>query len=475
LKNSSTRTNKQSKLHRRLRKLSTATVCACISLISCLCLIACQSLNSQSKAADEQGASSKDSDESTGSGAQKATEINLKSITSPSEFYEKVWTIVNETFIRKKDIAHTLELWRHRYDGKLETMDDAYKAVDAMLGYNVGEPNTHLGRGEEQKTRLGGIGVRLAEGPDNKIYVVDPIYNGNAWKAGVKSGYRIDSVDDKPVAKMTVDEIVAAIRGPVGSKIKMSFFNGKQTKDLELVREEIAIKATRAAMKLHNNLGYISLDSLMPQSTPAEIVQAVVGLKDTDGLILDLRDNTGTGKDSFLHAVDLLNTLSNKKGIVAKVVDSDGKESTTSTNGKPMYEKPVAVLVNKRTGKTAELVAYVLHWQNDSKLVGERTAGDCYLQTSWECPDDRTLSVTTGYMLGANGEDWHRSPLTSEPIGIVPDVEVVLTEKDVEKGAGPWWYDFPGQTSNPSPGKNDKQLAKAMELLTSKTAEGSSK
>lgn len=104
-------------------------------------------------------------------------------------FYEKVWTTVNENYYRKKDVAQILEPWRHRYDGKLESMDDAYKAVETMLG-TIGDPNTHLRRAEEQKTQFGGIGVLLAEGPDNKIYVIDPIYNGNAWKAGVKSGYR---------------------------------------------------------------------------------------------------------------------------------------------------------------------------------------------------------------------------------------------------------------------------------------------
>lgn len=454
--------SKHRNFRRRLRKISTVTVCACISLISCLCLIACQSLNSQSKAAEEQGSSSKGGAES---GAVK-NDVNLKAITSPGEFYEKVWTIVSENYYRKKDVLQNLEPWRHRYDGKLESMDDAYKAVETMLG-TIGDPKTILRRAEEQKTQFGGIGVRLAEGQNNQIFVIDPIYNGNAWKAGVKSGWRIDSVDEKPVAKMTVDEIVAAIRGPVGSKIKITFFTGKQTKEVELEREEIAIKATRAAMKLDNNLGYISLDSFMPQSTPAEIVQAVLALKETDGLILDVRDNSGTGKDSLLHAVDAINTLSSSKGVVVKVVDFNGKETTSSTSGKPMYAKPVAVLINKRTGQTAELVANALQSQNGSKLIGERTAGDSSLQTSWECPDGRTLFVTTSNMYDAKGEDWTRR-------GIIPDVEVALTEKNVEEGAGPWWSDFPGQKDNPSPSKQDKQLAKAMELLTSKTADGSS-
>lgn len=430
-------------------------------------MIACQSLNNQSKAAGE-NTEPAERKSSTGSGADKSSQtIELKAITSPSEFYEKVWTVVSENYYRRKDVAQLLEPWKHRYDGKLESMDDAYKAVESMLE-SIGDRNTTLRRAEEQKTQFGGIGVRLAEGPDNQIFVMDPIYNGNAWKAGVKTGYRIDSVDGKPVANMTVDEIVAAIRGPVGSTIKVSFFTGKSKKDVELIREEIAIKATRAAMKLDNNLGYLALDSLMPKSTPAEIVQAVVAMKETDGLILDVRDNAGTGKDSLLHAMDLINTLSNKKGVVAKVVNSNGEEATKSSTGKPMYEKPVAVLINKRTAQTAELVANALQSQSGFKLVGERTSGDCSLQTSWECPDGRTLFVTTSSMYGGNGEDWTRR-------GIIPDVEIALTQKDVEKGLGPWWSEFPGQKAEPSPNKQDKQLAKAMELLTQKTAESSSK
>ena len=58
------------------------------------------------------------------------------------------------------------------------------------------------------------------------------------------------------------------------------------------MRKEIKIKTVKSSV-LDKNIGYIQITSFIGSTTPNEFLEALEKTKNTQGLILDLRGNTG--------------------------------------------------------------------------------------------------------------------------------------------------------------------------------------
>lgn len=189
-----------------------------------------------------------------------------------------------------------------------------------------------------------------------------------------------------------------------------------------------------AARRLPANIGYLKLRYFEQSDAGADMVDAALGLlKDTDALVIDLRENTGGGG-----AADerLLGHLS-KKPLVLETIrwtQADGgvevqQRKVRQGPGAPLYaDKPVFVLTAARTFSAAEAFAYSLQANGRAVLVGEKTRGGGN-------PANRP-SPPLGFGLVVfvpNGQVVH--PLTGkgwEGTGVVPDVatapDAALTE-----------------------------------------------
>ena len=67
---------------------------------------------------------------------------------------------------------------------------------------------------------FGGLGMELTV-DDGLIKVVSPIDDTPASKAGILAGDIIAKVNGEPIKGMALDLIVAKLRGPVGSQVKL--------------------------------------------------------------------------------------------------------------------------------------------------------------------------------------------------------------------------------------------------------------
>ncbi len=189
-----------------------------------------------------------------------------------------------------------------------------------------------------------------------------------------------------------------------------------------------------AARRLPANIGYLKLRYFEQTDAGADMVDAALGLlKDTDALIIDLRENTGGGG-----AADerLLGHLS-KTPLVLETIrwtQDNGRVEVQQRQvrqgpGAPLYaDKPVFVLTAARTFSAAEAFAYSLKANGRAVLVGEKTRGGGN-------PANRP-SPPLGFGLVVfvpNGQVVH--PLTGagwEAVGVAPDVatapDAALTE-----------------------------------------------
>lgn len=67
----------------------------------------------------------------------------------------------------------------------------------------------------------GSIGAILVQRPSGQVYVKETPPDHAASRAGIEVGDEIVSIDGKDTRKMSPAEVRAALRGPVGTKVKL--------------------------------------------------------------------------------------------------------------------------------------------------------------------------------------------------------------------------------------------------------------
>ena len=83
----------------------------------------------------------------------------------------------------------------------------------------------------------GGVGIALYTDDKGQLVVQDLAPNGPAAKAGVQQGDIVLAIDGQPIPNGTLASQVTALRGPVGSRVKLTVQRGGARLDLTLVRE----------------------------------------------------------------------------------------------------------------------------------------------------------------------------------------------------------------------------------------------
>ena len=125
--------------------------------------------------------------------------------------YDLVWKIINSKYLDQTNNGQNWNRWRHKYDSKIKTPEDAYVAIDTM----VASLNDHYTRfvppkefAEEQnmiKGSLFGIGVQIGA-RNGKILVISPIEDTPGERAGILPEDEILAIDGVSTKDMTVDK-----------------------------------------------------------------------------------------------------------------------------------------------------------------------------------------------------------------------------------------------------------------------------
>jgi carboxyl-terminal processing protease len=357
--------------------------------------------------------------------------------------------------------------WKNRYDRKLKDSEDAYKAIETMLA-SLGDPYTRLLRPidfEEEKSqiaaRLFGVGMQLALSKDKKVTVVAPITDTPAFKAGIMSGDVVLEVDGEDIQALSLDQVVRKIRGPVGTKVTIKFLRRGERIQVPLVRAEIPIRTIANETILPGNLGYIRMDSFIHHNGAEDMKQAFLRMANTEGIILDLRNNPG---GLLANGIDTAGFLLNH-GTVVVSTDMRGAIDHQKSKVDRICTLPVVVLINKGSASASEIVSGALRDHGRAKLVGESTFGKGLVQSINKLPDGSGVNMTIARYLTPSNR-----PV--DKVGIEPDYKVVPRDLEGDEGDGPWWFDRSFQrTRSPLDGK-DIQLRKAIWVLRNQIAFG---
>jgi carboxyl-terminal processing protease len=274
-----------------------------------------------------------------------------------------------------------------------------------------------------------GVGM-VVEQRDNDIVVVSTIKGSPAERAGVKSGYIVESVDGKNVAGMSINDVTSLIKGEKGTKVKIGFLVNGKTVEYEITRDVININPV--SYKIINGIGYINI-SEFNGNTENNVAKALdyMDQNNIKKLVIDLRDNPG---GYLSEAVDVANFFVPAGPVVTVAMNGGNNQTYYSFLKNQKYK--IAVLINNGTASAAEILAGAIQDTKAGVLAGENSYGKGTVQEVFTFPDGSGMKLTIAKYLLPSGR-W------IDGTGLKPDVEVkdsrvalpeLVYTKDIKKG-----------------------------------------
>jgi carboxyl-terminal processing protease len=336
------------------------------------------------------------------------------------ELFNKVMHLVETQYYRP---VSTEKLIEGALKGMMETLDPH----SAFLSKDFFEKMQNDTAGE-----FGGLGLEVTQ-KDGIIYIVTPIDDTPAYRAGIKSKDKIVEINHEPIVGMTLDQVIEKMRGKIGEKIHLGIFREgvEGVKHYSLKRELIKVKPVKAEL-IQDKFAYIRLTQFQKRS--AESIEDSLRsmkkkLKDAPfgGIVLDLRSNPGGLLDQ---AVDV-SSLFLKEGIVVTTEARDPQNKDIRYVKKIGYKDlktPMVVLINGASASASEIVAGALQDYGRAIIMGTLSFGKGSVQTVAQLDKSTGVKLTIAqYMTPKNRK--------IQAIGIEPDVKIEeISQSDFEKG-----------------------------------------
>ncbi|NJN29324.1 MAG: PDZ domain-containing protein [Synechococcales cyanobacterium RM1_1_8] len=375
---------------------------------------------------------------------------------SPKAVVDQAWQIVNREYV---DPSFNQQDWQEVRSELLRAdygdREDAYEALRTALK-TLEDPYTRFMDQKQYESltdqtsgELSGVGMRLTEDEKTKVLTVaSPIKNSPAMAAGVKAGDQILKIDGVSTKGMTVEEAAEKIRGQEGSQVELEFSREGKSIVRKLTRARVEIPSIEFSIRQEGpeRVGYIRLSQFT--SHAAEEMQAAIkelNSEGADAFVLDLRGNPG----GLLYAAIDISRMWIQEGDIVKTVDRDEKDDKIKANNTALTDLPLAVLVDKGSASSSEILSGALQDNGRATIVGTTTFGKALVQSLHPLADGSGIAVTIAHYYTPKGTDISKK-------GIKPDVEVSLSEQEQERLA-----------NNPEAiaTMEDPQYAKAIELL----------
>lgn len=328
------------------------------------------------------------------------------------DVFWEAWNLVQDEFYNRQAVDPE-RLTYGAIKGMLEALDDPHTSFSTPDQTRVSE--------EDMRGSFFGVGIQVEE-RDGKLVVVAPIDDTPAQRAGIRAGDIIAGVDGQPLTGTTLREAVTLIRGPRGSKVRLSIerAGAGQPLEFELVRSEIRMSIVKTEM-LEGQIGYVKLN-MFSANAGADVKRALQELMKEKpvGIVFDLRNNPG----GLLHSsVDVASQFL-ESGVVLIEEHRDGKVDTFHVKpGGVATNVPLVVLVNKGSASASEIVAGALQDHQRAVLIGEPTFGKSTVQNVHKLSDQSSVRITFAQWWTPKRQELNHK-------GLHPDIVVTVTEAD---------------------------------------------
>nr|WP_232713473.1 S41 family peptidase [Bacillus xiapuensis] len=339
-------------------------------------------------------------------GDEKATEVGMAPRSEFDKLYQAYDKLEKNYY---KDIDQD-KLIEGAINGMLDSLDDPYS--DYM---NEKEAKKFH---ENVSSSFEGIGAEIKE-EDDAILIVSPIKGSPAEKAGLRPNDRIIGIDGKSVQGMSGSKALMMIRGEKGTKVKLKIqrAGSKEPLEITITRDKIPMETVYAKMD-RQKVAHIQITSFSDR-TAAELKKAMKDLKakGMKSLVLDLRQNPGGLLDQ---AVEITNMFVPEGKVLFQVEDNAGKRQKFTSDSRPKFDLPVAVLVDNGSASASEIFAAAMKESAGIPIIGEKTFGKGTVQTSEDFEDHSNIKFTSAKWLTPKGNWIHKKGVTPNKIVKLP-------------------------------------------------------
>lgn len=321
-----------------------------------------------------------------------------------TQILETIWSVIEREFL---------------YTDKIDTDEAAFKAAEGLVE-SLGDKYTTFmrpARAQQFQTQINGevtgIGAQV-EYVDGILTIVSPIKGSPADAAGLQPGDQVLKVDGEPLADLSFSEAVEKVRGPKGSKVKLTIRRNDFEMDVDVLRDIIRVPEVTItwqgdiAVVEIAQFGRITQEDLRAQME--EIMK-----KNPKGIVLDLRNNPG----GLLSAANEVVSLFVPQGTSFVEVKSRTTDTLSHTSGPQVVPDSVriAVLINEGSASASEIVAGALQDLDRATIIGAKSFGKGTVQQVLQFNDQSSLKMTIAEWMTPEGNK-------IDGIGVSPDIGV---------------------------------------------------
>ncbi|MCH2113904.1 MAG: S41 family peptidase [Pirellulales bacterium] len=333
------------------------------------------------------------------------------------------------------------------FEGAMEGMVRALKERGDEYAVFVDEAHREHFR-EDMRQEFGGVGVRIRflGAPPLPTVISPPVPGTPAFDVGVQTGDRILKIGDQTTVGMNFREVLSKMRGPVGEPIFLTIARlGKQEPvKISLVRKIITVESILGDIRNERGdweyrldrdprIGYVRIDKFGDKSVD-ELTRVLGELqgaepsasdspKNMQGLILDVRDNSGGALDAAVGISDLFL----RAGL--PIVTTRGRDQTMRdrfvATGRSAYTKlPLVILLNNESASASEILAACMQDHRRAVVVGQRSYGKGTVQRVMRVESGRSLlKITSATYWRPSGQNIHRmeGARSDDAWGVKPD------------------------------------------------------
>lgn len=344
---------------------------------------------------------------------------------APNRLYISVWRNTKNEYVDKTMNGQNWNRWRNKYIKHIKTIEDANIAINTMLA-SLNDRYTrflltdkYIKQKEIMDSKITGIGIMIDKTGD-VIKVENVLDNSPAQKNNILPGDKVLTINGKEATKVSIDEILTSSKKDENEDIEIKIQRDNQIIEKKIKKEQIPIKTMKYKIT-KDNIGIITLATIMGEDAIRDFIKIILATNDTDGLIIDLRDNYG---GVLSNAIEMANYMLDNEEILSISGNNNDKLEIFASNENIFKKKHIVILINKNTASAAEILAGTLKDNLGAVVIGENTYGKNTIQQIIPMPNNTGLAITTFKYLLPAGEDIQNR-------GIIP---TIYYKENIHKG-----------------------------------------
>lgn len=282
-------------------------------------------------------------------------------------------------------------------------------------------------------------------------YVIAPVANSPAAKAGIERGDFIEKINGQPTQKLSVWQVRNSLN--TTKPLHLEILRGGQIKRDVFTIQQAQFHPLALATQQYGDVAYIKIP-YFEKGTAAQLKAALETVRKagTRKLIVDVRGNAGGDVEEAINAADELLT----SGLITALEGRQITEKKWQADRNTEFDGRLEVLTDNATASGAEVFASAIHGNERGKTVGVTTYGKSIVQKFIPLPSGGGVYMTVA----------HYTTPELKPIkdgGIRPDVVVDLAVQSIREQE----KDKPAAAQKP---KEDLILTRALALFNEPAA-----